>query len=84
VNALMTTRPETGSSARVDFETHRLRTFVEGLSADELERRSGATKLSAVAQALEANPKAVLFDDAGGHPLSLKRDPAEGRYSLTG
>ena len=63
------TRPEPGSSARVDFETYRLRTFVEGLGADELERRSGATKLSAVAQALEANPKAVLFDDAGGHPL---------------
>src|SRR6267154_2584088 len=63
------TRPEPGSSARVDFETYRLRTFVESLGADELERRSGATRLSAVAQALEANPKAVLFDDAGGHPL---------------
>ena len=63
------TRPEPGSSARVDFETYRLRTFVESLGADELERRSGATKLSAVAHALEANPKAVLFDDAGGHPL---------------
>ena len=63
------TRPEPGSSARLDFETHRLRTFVEGLGADDLERRSGATRLGAVAQALEANPKAVLFDDAGGHPL---------------
>jgi hypothetical protein len=27
------TRPEPGSSARVDFETHRLRTFVEGLGS---------------------------------------------------
>ena len=27
------TRPEPGSSARVDFETYRLRTFVEGLGS---------------------------------------------------
>jgi 2,5-furandicarboxylate decarboxylase 1 len=53
----------------VDFEAYRLRTFVAGLGADELERRPGVTKLSAIAQTLEANPKAVLFDEAGGHPL---------------
>jgi 2,5-furandicarboxylate decarboxylase 1 len=53
----------------IDFETFRLRTFVGTLGADELEHRPGVTKLSAIAQALEANPKAVLFDEAGGHPL---------------
>jgi 2,5-furandicarboxylate decarboxylase 1 len=53
----------------VDFETHRLRTFVDGLGAQELERRTGVTKLTEIAQALEANPKAVLFDSAGGHPV---------------
>src|SRR5215831_9769936 len=53
----------------VDFDAYRLRTFVAGLGADELERRPGATRLNAIAQALEANPKAVLFEEAGGHPL---------------
>src|SRR5215472_9213359 len=56
------TRPEPDSSARVDFEAYRLRTFVAGLGADELERRPGATRLNAIAQTLEANPKAVLFE----------------------
>src|SRR5262245_63828675 len=53
----------------VDFERHRLRTFVDALGPQELERRTGVTKLTEIAQALEANPKAVLFDSAGGHPL---------------
>jgi 2,5-furandicarboxylate decarboxylase 1 len=53
----------------MDFEAYRLRTFVESLGADELERRPGVTKLSAIAQALEANPKAVLFEEAGDYPL---------------
>jgi hypothetical protein len=39
------TRPEPGSSARVDFDTYRLRTFVESFGADELERRSGGGAL---------------------------------------
>jgi hypothetical protein len=63
------TRPETGSSARVDFEAGRLRAFVQDLGDDELERRSGVTKLSEIARALDANPRAVLFDSAGGHPV---------------
>src|SRR5438093_41879 len=53
------------TAARIDYDTYRLRTFVEGLGEMELERRSGTTKLSAVAGALEANPKAVLFNAAG-------------------
>jgi 2,5-furandicarboxylate decarboxylase 1 len=58
-----------GAASAVDFERYRLRTFVDGLSAQELERRPGKTALSEIARALEANPKAVLFESAGGHPL---------------
>src|SRR3977135_184052 len=60
-----------GTAARIDYDTYRLRTFVEALGEGELERRTGTTKLAAIATALEANPKAVLFEaaGAGGHPL---------------
>jgi 2,5-furandicarboxylate decarboxylase 1 len=58
-----------GSSARIDFEQFRLRTFVDALPPGELERRGGSSKLSEIARALEGNPKAVLFEQAGGHPL---------------
>src|SRR5262249_24133960 len=59
------------TGARIDHDTYRLRTFVEALGEAESERRPGITKLAAVAGALEANPKAVLFEaaGAGGHPL---------------
>src|SRR5215467_5080560 len=59
------------TGARIDYDTYRLRTFVEALGEAELERRTGTTKLSAIAGALEANPKAVLFEAAGtgGHAL---------------
>jgi UbiD family decarboxylase len=53
----------------IDFEAGRLRTFVDALNNDELERRPGVTKLSEIARALEANPKAVLFESAGGFPV---------------
>src|SRR5262245_3180928 len=53
----------------VDFERYRLRTFIDGLDAQELERRPGKTALGEIARALEANPKAVLFESAGGHAL---------------
>jgi UbiD family decarboxylase len=48
-----------------DFERFRLRAFIEGLGADELETRGEATELADVAQALEGNPKAVLFRAVG-------------------
>src|SRR5262245_6169607 len=62
---------KTAAAARVDYDRYRLHSFIDGLGADELERRSGATKLSAIAGALEANSKAVRFDaaGAGGYPL---------------
>src|SRR5579863_2232072 len=48
-----------------DFDRFRLRAFIESLSADELERRRDAVELADVAQALEDNPKAVLFGAVG-------------------
>jgi UbiD family decarboxylase len=59
----------TTSGTPVDFDRYRLRTFVESLDDSEREQRRGETRLSQVAQTLEGNPKAVLFEDAGGHPL---------------
>src|SRR5262249_2277232 len=58
-------------AARIDYDTYRLRSFVEALGESELERRTGTTKLAAIAGALEANPKAGLFEaaGAGNHPL---------------
>ena len=56
---------DTPLAAAVDFDRFRLRTFLDGLGPDELERRPGVSKLTAIAQALEANPKAVLFEQAG-------------------
>ncbi|MGH6768279.1 MAG: UbiD family decarboxylase [Xanthobacteraceae bacterium] len=55
----------TATARAVDFGRYRLRTFVEGLGGDELERRSGASKLSEVAAALDSNPKAILFEQSG-------------------
>jgi UbiD family decarboxylase len=58
-----------GGAAAVDFERYRLRAFVDRLGPQELERRAGTTRLGEIARALEANSKAVLFEQAGGHPL---------------
>jgi len=58
-------------AAAVDFDRFRLRRFVDRLSAiGELETRGGASALNTIAQILEANPKAVLFEAAGGFPLA--------------
>src|SRR5580658_10509946 len=62
----------TAAAAPVDLDRFRLRRFVEELAArDELETRSGPTRLADIARALEANPKAVLFETVGreGYPL---------------
>jgi UbiD family decarboxylase len=59
----------TKTATPVDFDRYRLRTFVEALDPAQIERRSGKTKLSEVAAALEGNSKAVLFENAGGHAL---------------
>ena len=55
----------TAAATPVNYERFRLRAFVQALDGSELERR-GACKLSEVARVLDANPRAVLFDTAGG------------------
>ncbi|MEA3028622.1 MAG: hypothetical protein QOF91_3907, partial [Alphaproteobacteria bacterium] len=62
---------KTTAAAPVDFERFRFRSFVEALDANELDRRSGASKLSEVAAALEGNPRAVLFETAGREGQAL-------------
>jgi 2,5-furandicarboxylate decarboxylase 1 len=52
-------------ASAADFDRFRLRGYVEGLPADELETRSAPTDLADVAAALEDNPRAVLFSAVG-------------------
>jgi UbiD family decarboxylase len=61
----------TAAARPVDCERYRLRTFVEQLDEGQLVRRRGRSKLSEVASTLEANPKAVLFEEAGGGGFPL-------------
>jgi UbiD family decarboxylase len=61
----------TSAAMSVDYDRFRLRTFVESLDGDELERRPGTSKLADVAGFLEANPKAVLFEAAGSERQPL-------------
>ena len=62
---------DTTASSAVDCEAYRLRTFVEGLGAEELEVVSGPVDLADVAARLEGNPKAVLFEKVGPEGASL-------------
>ena len=62
----------TAAAAAVDLDRFRLRRFVEELAASgELETRSGPTRLADIARALEANPKAVLFETVGRDSFAL-------------
>src|ERR1700704_367266 len=72
------------TAARIDYDTYRLRSFVEALGESELERRTGTTKLAAIAGALEANPKAVLFEaaGAGGYPPGGNAPGSRSRFAL--
>jgi 2,5-furandicarboxylate decarboxylase 1 len=56
----------------IDLERFRLRPFVEELrQAGEVEVRSGSVELAEVAQGLEGNAKAVLFERAGKEGAQL-------------
>src|SRR5438132_11218449 len=72
------------TAARIDYDSSGLRSFVEALGETELERRTGTTKLAAIAGALEANPKAVLFEAAGsgGYPLVGNALASRSRFAL--
>jgi UbiD family decarboxylase len=56
---------KTSRGSNLDFDRFRLRRFVEGLDADELEVRSEPTDLADLAHALDGNARAVLFRAAG-------------------
>jgi UbiD family decarboxylase len=61
----------TEPAASIDFDRFRLRSFVAQLDAAELERRPGRTRPTDIARALDANPKAVLFEAVGAHQFPL-------------
>jgi UbiD family decarboxylase len=61
----------TEAAASIDFDRFRLRGFIGQLDGSELERRPGITRLTDIARALEANPKAVLFEATGKRKLPL-------------
>src|SRR5262249_13374612 len=64
VNIIDKTEAETLARA-TDLERFRLRTFLAELPADEIETRDQPTDFAAVAEALDGNPRAVLFRAVG-------------------
>jgi len=72
-----------GHETGIDLERFRLRRFVEELrQAGELEVRSGSVELAAIAQQLEGNAKAVLFECAGKEGAQLAGNVMGGRARL--
>jgi 2,5-furandicarboxylate decarboxylase 1 len=70
------------ASALPDLQKFGLRRFLASLDTDEIEHRDGVTELATVAQALEGNPKAVLFDRPSGGTISLCGNAAASRQRL--
>ncbi|MEI9987483.1 MAG: UbiD family decarboxylase domain-containing protein [Aliidongia sp.] len=70
------------ASALPDLQKFGLRQFLASLDTDEIEHRDGATELATVAQVLEGNPKAVLFERPSGSTISLCGNVAASRERL--
>jgi UbiD family decarboxylase len=66
----------------VDFERFRLRSFIEGLGADELETLSEPIDLAGIAEAMEGNRKAVLFRAVGPEKAELVGNVTGGRARI--
>src|SRR5262249_61252185 len=62
---------KTATPRALDLDRFRLRRFVEGLGADELETRVESIDLADVAAALEGNARAVHFRAAGPEAQEL-------------
>jgi UbiD family decarboxylase len=62
---------DTTAASAVDCEAYRLRAFINRLGPEELEVVSEPVDLADVAQRLEGNPKAVLFEKVGPEQASL-------------
>jgi 2,5-furandicarboxylate decarboxylase 1 len=65
-----------------DLQKFGLRRFVESLGPDELEHLDGITDLAGIAQTLEGNRKAVLFDHPSGDNVPLCGNVAASRERL--
>jgi UbiD family decarboxylase len=64
-------KPLTTQRRGLDLDRFRLRRFLESLGQDELELRAEPIELADVAAALEGNPRAVLFRQAGPESSEL-------------
>src|SRR5882672_8587110 len=72
-----------GRETGIDLERFRLRHFVEELrQAGELEARPASTELAGVAEVLEGNAKAVLFERVGKENSQLAGNVMGGRSRL--
>ena len=72
-----------GQETGIDLERFRLRRFVEELrQAGELDVRSGSVELGEVAQGLEGNAKAVLFERVGKEGAQLVGNVMGSRWRL--
>ena len=58
-------------SQAADFDRFRLRRFIEGLGADQLDTRNEPLDLAGLAEMMEGNQKAVLFRSAGPEKAEL-------------
>jgi UbiD family decarboxylase len=58
-------KTDAAANKAVDVDRFRLRRFIEGLGADELETHPQAIDLADIAQIFEGNAKAVLFRSVG-------------------
>ncbi len=71
-----------GDASRMDMERFRLRAFIDSLPESELDRRRAPTDLADVAAALEGNPRAVLFEQAGPEKAPLAGNVCASRSRL--
>ena len=70
------------SGAGLDFDHFRLRRFVEDLDRDSLDIREQPIDLADIAQALDGNPRAVLFRAAGPERQELVGNVAASRARI--
>jgi UbiD family decarboxylase len=72
VNVIDKTDPKAAARPAIDLDRFRLRRFIDELAqCDELETRRDPIELADIAQALDGNPRAVLFRAAGPERAEL-------------
>src|SRR3954466_8389491 len=70
------------NSQAADFDRFRLRRFIEGLGADQLDTRNEPVDLAGLAEVMEGNQKAVLFRAAGPEQAELVGNVMGGRARI--